>query len=300
LPRTSKVLVYQQIIADLKDAQGLLNANYVDAGLINTTAERVRPTRAAAAALLARAYLYTADYKNAETQSSAVISNAALYQLDTLNSVFLKNSNEAIWQLQPVLAVWNTQDAQFLVFPASGPNNDHPIYLNPVLVGSFETGDQRKTKWVGMTSDTLAGVVTKYYYPYKYQSATPGAPVTEYTMILRLAEQYLIRAEARASQGDLSGGASDLNIIRNRAGLPNTTANSQASLLSDIIHERQVELFSEWGHRWFDLKRTGTVDAVMSIACPLKGGAWNTNWQLYPVPLDELHVNPNLTQNSGY
>jgi hypothetical protein len=120
-------------------------------------------------------------------------------------------------------------------------------------------------------------------------------------MVFRLAEQYLIRAEARAQQGNVSGSQSDLNAIRTRAGLPNTTANDKASLLTAIQHERQVEMFTEWGHRWFDLKRTGTIDAVMSVIAPAKGGgAWNSNKALLPLPLGDLQADQNLTQNPGY
>ncbi len=87
-------------------------------------------------------------------------------------------------------------------------------------------------------------------------------------MVLRLAEQYLIRAEARAQQNNLSGAQDDLNTIRARAGLDNTAANTQTSLLAAVMHERQVEFFCEGGQRWFDLTRTGQANAVLSIEKP--------------------------------
>jgi hypothetical protein len=58
-----------------------------------------------------------------------------------------------------------------------------------------------------------------------------------------------------------------------------------------------VELFTEWGHRWFDLKRTGRSEAVLG---PLKGASWQSSDVLYPVPLDELQRNVYLQQNPGY
>jgi hypothetical protein len=86
-----------------------------------------------------------------------------------------------------------------------------------------------------------------------------------------------------------------------RAGLSAITAVNLQTMLSIIEHERQVELFSEWGHRWLDLKRTGRVNQVMSLITPQKGGNWNTNWQLYPIPLSEMQADPNLKpQNAGY
>jgi hypothetical protein len=248
-------------------------------------------------ALLARTYLYTQDWLDAETQTDSVISNSSLYGLDTLNGVFLKNSNEAIWQLQPVNNGWNTADAEVFVIPPTGPDPyNYPVYLSPFILNSFETGDLRRLNWV----DSVIVGNTAYYYPYKYKSATFDNPVTEYLMVLRLGELYLIRAESEIELNDLPDATNDLNIIRNRAGLPNTSATTKIELLAAIQHERQVELFTEWGHRWMDLKRTGEVDTLMSTVCPIKGGSWQSYQQLYPLPLSDIQEDHNLTQNQGY
>ena len=148
----------------------------------------------------------------------------------------------------------------------------------------------------------MANGVT-YYYSFKYKSDSLGAPVTEYEMVLRLGEQYLIRAEAEAELGQTVSATSDLNAIRIRAGLDSTTASSQQDLLTAILHERQVELFTEWGHRWLDLIRSGTVNSVMGSpgnVCQEKRGTWSPDWQLYPISLYELQHDPNLVQNAGY
>jgi len=299
LPRTPQTLVYQQIIADLKDAQNLLSANYLGADVTSTTSERVRPTKWAAMALLARVYLYTKDYVKAEAQATDVINNSSFYGLSALDDVFLKNSTEAIWQLQPVRdgIDANTGEGKLFILPDTGPNSDlYPVYLSNNVVNSFEIGDQRKMSWV----DSVIVDNNIYYFPYKYKVGAIEAPVSEYIMVLRLGEQYLIRAEARANQGNISGAVEDLNAIRSRAGLPGTTASDQTALLMAIQHERQVELFTEWGHRWFDLKRTNTVNTVMNSVTPQKGGIWNPNWQLYPISLSELQADPKLVQNPGY
>jgi hypothetical protein len=110
----------------------------------------------------------------------------------------------------------------------------------------------------------------------------------------------LIRAEARAQQGNVSGAAGDLNVIRTRAGLPNTSATNSQGLLSAILLERRFELFTEYGHRWLDLIRTGNANAVMNIVTPQKGGVWETTDELYPIMLTEIQSDPNLTQNPGY
>jgi len=299
LPRTPRAQVWQQIIQDLKDAQTLLSANYLDATLLNVTSARVRPTNWAATALLARAYLYTGKWDSAETQANTVINNSSLYSLSSLSTAFLANSTEAIWQLQPVNAGQNTQDAQAYIIPPTGPSYIYAYFLSNALMSNFEIGDQRRVVWV---DSVIANGVT-YYYPFKYKVDSIGAPVTEYSMVLRLGEVYLIRAEARAQQDETSGAQSDLNTIRSRAGLQPDTVSSRTGLLSAIMHERQVELFTEWGHRWLDLKRTGIVDSVMGApgyACQSKGGVWNPNWQWYPVPLGDLQTDPKLVQNVGY
>ncbi len=92
-----------------------------------------------------------------------------------------------------------------------------------------------------------------------------------------------------------------LKIIRERAGeWPGIVSGDNETILKAILHERQVELFSEWGHRWLDLKRSGIIDIVMNDVAPHKGSTWNTNWQWYPIPLDDIKKNINLLQNAGY
>lgn len=300
MPRTPKAEVWAQITADLKDAQTLLSDKYLNGDIYGTTTDRVRPTKWAAAALLSRAHVYQQKWNEAETAASTVINNSALFDTVSLSNVFNKTSKEAIWQLQPVIAGANTLDGIFFILPATGPSFTKPVYLSSFLLNSFENGDNRKTKWINNV--TARG--TTYYYPYKYTINTLNLPVTEYQMVIRLGEIYLNRAEARAQQNNLAGAIADLDVIRNRAGLPligNTNPGiSQSALITTILHERQVELFSEWGHRWFDLNRTGTVDAVMSVVTPQKGGTWNTNWQWYPISQTELKNNPFLIQNPGY
>lgn len=304
ITRSPQSLVYQQIVEDLKDAETDLGDSYVDGYGIGTS-ERTRPNKWAAAALLARVYLYTNQWDSAETQSTAVINNGASYNLvNNPDSVFLANSAEAIWQLQPVQPGFNTYDAIYFVLsspPGTGQYGNASI--SPSLQSAFESGDLRWQNWVGTyTADSI----NYYYFPYKYKVVDNGDPsiaVTEYTMVLRLGEQYLIRAEARAHQGEFAGAQADLNMIRSRAGLPNSLASDQTTLLTAVLHERQVELFTEWGHRWFDLIRTGNINSVMGApgnVCQMKGGNWNIDWEVLPLPFLELQINPNLTQNPGY
>jgi hypothetical protein len=308
LSRKGRSQVYQQIISDLTDAEGLLNPEYLDGSLqpyFNKIAERVRPIRWAATALLARVYLYNVDWVNAEAKSSLIINNSSLYALASLNEAFVKNSREAIWQVQPIVGGQNTSDGAMYLLPSTGPSSDYPVYLSPQLLSAFEPGDERRfnRNWV----DSVEVGPDIYYFPYKYKEGfnsdiTSVSDLTEYTMVLRLGEQFLIRAEARAQLNNITGARNDINVIRARAGLPNTTANDKVSLLNAVLHERQVELFSEWGHRWFDLKRTGNADAVMSVVRPIKanGSPWQSYMQLYPILFSDIEKNSNLLQNTGY
>lgn len=302
IAQSSVDAVYRQIMADLQYAAGALSPIYLDGSLLNPSVDRVRPTRWAALALLARTALYTSDWPHAEKYADTVISNTGDFALSPLDTVFLKASlgnREAIWQLQPTITGVNTEEAAVFVLPAAGPPNNglgFGVYLSNSLLSAFEPGDLRRSHWI---NSVTAGGVT-YDYPYKYKIATLNAPIEEYPTLLRLAEVYLIRAEARAEQNDLAGAAADLNLIRTRAGLGSATAPTQAQLLTAILHERRVELFTELGHRWLDLKRTHSVDSVMAVATPLKGGTWNSEQQLYPVPSRELGLDPNLRQNPGF
>lgn len=284
LPRTSGITIYEQISRDLQDAYSLLNTSYL-------TADHVRPNKWAAAALLARVYLYRNDWTNAELMSDKVI-NSGQYNLDSnLNGVFLKGSAEAIWQLQPVNPVFNTYEANAILQPS--PSLAPTYLLTDSLLNAFEPGDKRKMAWVD--SRTYGSQVI--YYPYKYKIYGNSAPLDEYYMVFRLAEQYLIRAEARAHQGNLDGARADIDIIRNRSGLADIIPSTQQALLNAIEQERRIELFAEWGHRWFDLKRTNRADPVLGI---IKPDTWQQTDILWPIPQDQINLNPSLMQNPGY
>jgi len=299
LPRTSADQVYNQIITDLEEARILLSDKYLQGNALNIypagMEERVRPTKWAAVALLSRIYLYKKDYVNAEMAATEVINNTSLYNLVTLDNVFLKNNREAIWQLQPVNngINANTGEGKWFILTETGPGGVNPVYLREELINSFESGDLRRTHWI----DRVIVGNAIYYYPYKYKIGSIAAESAEYSTILRLAELYLNRAEARAQQNNLGAAAEDLNVIRRRAGLPDIRPATQIALLNTIYHERRVEFFTEWGHRWLDLKRTGNIDAVLGT---LKGASWQTTDQLYPIPQEEVLKSPNLHQNAGY
>ncbi len=288
--RTERTKVYQQILSDLADASSLLNDDFLGPDLITVSTERVRPTKSAAAAMLARVYLYLIDWANAETQASLVIGSSKFAITNNLDSVFLKNSNEAILQLASPPNSNTREGGDFIL-----TSTPWSVSMSSQLLNSFEINDNRKMKWV----DSITVGSQTYYYPFKYK-INYSTTVTEYTMVLRVTEQYLIRAEARAQQNKVTEALADLNLIRNKRGLPSSMASDKTSILTAIENERQVELFAEWGHRWLDLKRTNRVDAIMSGVTPQKGNAWNSNQQWFPIPQAERNIDPNLSQNPGF
>lgn len=287
LARSSVSEVYSQIIADLKEAQDLLLPEYpsVTKGRINLHT---------ANALLSRVFLYNEMWEEAEEEATKVI-ESGMYSLPTLNNVFLSNSSEAIWQLIPVPVTANTNIAGIFVPATANAIPPHPI--TPHLLDSFEEDDLRKTAWLGQ--QIVSG--NTYYYPLKYKVRTGNnVPVTEYNIMIRLGELYLIRAEARIKQEKLTLALQDIDKIRERAGLPLVQdiapAADQSQLQEIIMQERRIEFMCEWGHRWFDLKRTGTIDQVLS---EIKAG-WVATAALYPIPAAQLMTNYLLTQNPGY
>lgn len=280
LPRFPASQVYAQIIQDLTEAQGLLPTTYV--GTL-----RGRINKYAATALLARVYLYQKNYANAEAQATQVISSGT-YSLPAPETAFVNTSNEVIWQIGTISGV-TVPGAAYVTIATVIP----AYTLADATYNSFESPtDLRKTNWT--VAKTIAG---KTYYgisKYKVASGTGN----EYNVALRLAEQYLIRAEARAQQNNLSGAKTDLDAVRTRAGLGGVSASlTQAQMLSAVEQERKVELFGEWGHRWYDLKRTERANAVLGA---LKPSSWKSTSVLFPIPQSQIIINPSLTQNPGY
>jgi starch-binding outer membrane protein, SusD/RagB family len=272
--------VYKQIEMDLVEASD---------ALIN---ERVKtaPTIFSAQALLARIYLHQKKWDKAEQTANAVINSGQFALQTNLRGVFIDTSKEVIFQLAPVQANMNSPEG-FVFIPIG---SSKPAYtLSKDLWDAFEPGDLRRDTWI--KSVTIGGQT--YRYPYKYRINASSSSPTEYSVVLRLAEQYLVRAEARAMQNDLEEAVKDVNVIRRRAGLPDVLQSiTKQQCLDAIAQERRTELFIEWGHRWIDLKRTGRANAVLSKV--------KNNWQyydtLFPIPFSELETAPNLEQNPGY
>jgi len=276
LGRSSIEEVYMQIISDLRNAELWL-------GNFSTP---VKAHKFAAKAMLSRVYLYrfsfsnqTSDLDSAIYYSTSVISQ---FQLDQFANLFPANrSTESIFEVD-----FNLQDFNRLA-----------QYMGPISLGGrkevspidnfediFQTEDVRKAVTIKTASDGK--------YCGKYLDISGGS---DNVYVLRLAEMYLIRAEA---SNLLNLGASvvlpDIEMLRTRAGITNPLTESTQSQLALVIEEERRRELAFEGHRWPDIVRTNR-------AIVLKTSIISTSQYLFPIPLSEMLTNNLIgSQNTGY
>jgi hypothetical protein len=285
LPRESKEKIITEpdgIIDDLK---------YAETALEDSDYPNSFVTKTAASALLARVYLYHNEWEYAETKAGEVIQTSGYVLEPELDKVFVRTSRETIFRASSGAAMPSYSDRTYFGVYAL---NASYFRLTDELVSSFDEDDLRSEKWLKNEG--------AYYHCYKYKrNAASAAGAAEDFVLLRLAEQYLIRAEALAQQTKLTGenGAiADVNAIRTRAGLTNLSQNlTKDEVLLAIENERRHELFLEEGHRWWDLVRTGRANEVLGT---FSGKLWEPYKSLLPIPSTEIDKNKNLTPNPGY
>ena len=275
IKRSTLDQTYDQVLADLTQAENLLPED---------ATTRNKAQKSTARALRARLHLYRKQWADAENYASQVIANTKYALVKPYKTFFTApfQSTESVLEL-----AFSTNDRNGFWgswYPSSGggsftlkPSDAIVAKLNNPLIG-------------GTRSTLIAGTAPNVYGVLYNTTSTSVDPA----YVIRIAELYLIRAEARAQQNKLVGAnsaASDLNIIRDRAGVAPTTATSQADLLLAIENENSVEFAFE-AHRWFDLTRTVRAGDVLGIN--------NPNRYLFPIPLSDILSDPDVTQNPGY
>lgn len=282
--RDPQAVVYDKIRTDLTQAVSDLPASL-------PRGSRVKPSKMAAYALLARLAYFEEKWDDAVRYSGLVI-NYQDYGMETaIERTFLKDSSSAIWQLMPYDATYPTNEGNLFILRTAPPSR---IALSQAFVDGFEFGDQRRSKWIGEIKDSQN---KSFYYPFKYKQFTVTAASSEYSLVLRVEELYLIRAEGYIRQGLMELAKNDLDKLRLRVGLGVITTTDENQMLEAVLKERHYELFTEFGHRFYDLKHFKKIDEVMS-AVKIN---WKTTYQLWPVPEPEMLLNPNLNpQNNGY
>jgi len=273
IPRSSVADTYNQVLSDLTAAEALLP----------TGVNRVRATKNTVRALRARYHLYRQEWADAETYATYTISDIVNYPLVApYNSWFATNAigaKESILETAYSTVQLNPHRNSWQPTQNGGIRSWFPLDAFVTLINNPAIGGNRSTLVAQATNGQWYG--NKYY----------RNPATDPSFVLRVAEQYLIRAEARANLNNLSGAIADLDLVRARAGLAPTTAVTQAEILLAIEEERRFE-FSWEPHRWFDLVRTSRADEVLNLT--------NTDKWILPIPSPQIIVDPTLTQNPGY
>lgn len=283
MPRTPANEVHIRVMSDLLEAKSRVSKTYSSTG-------KYRVNYYTVLAFLSRIYTNEGNWQSAYDTANEIIASKVYKLENDLNKVFLSTSTETIWQTASDNVAY-VQEANLLIPSTLATARPNYPFITQFL-SAFESGDQRRINWVA--SKTVSGIT--WYYPYKYKVRTVGTGVsrTESLAMFRLAEIYLNRAEAKAYLNDATA-KDDLNEIRNRANLG--SINPVGTALTDaILRERRVELFAEWGLRFFDLRRTGKLDVVNGAIKP----SWSSDGKLFPIPINERRKNTFLTQNQGY
>ncbi len=300
-PKETVDNIYKQIIIDLTAAKSDLLLDYsASSNTGNASNKRLGVNHYVATALLARTYLFTGDYAAAEKNASEVIAATNLYSLipsgNMATGVWVKDNLESIWQMSSPIAPTNqyTDEAgAFLPFSGTEPQFD----IRKTFRDLFISADLRGQKWMVSYGSGTSLKVLPYKYKYTSNATAVAAGVAESQTVLRLAEQYLIRAEARARIGvNLSGARDDMNMIRSRAKATESTTTVRSDLIDEILLENRKEFFCEQGYRWYNLKRTGQADLVLPTLKP----AYRPAAKLLPLPTVAINANPNLKQNPDY
>jgi len=281
IKRATVADTYAQVLADLNAADTLLTETIV----------RNHANRFSVYALKSRFYLYTENWDKAEEYASKVIANTTGFKLVKPYSTFYTTtkSTESIFELS-----FSSSDKNpiytYLLSSAEGGRLDY------IVEPGFAAQLLDPTKG-GARKSLIKLLPTGAYEPTEYANQDGSSSL----YVLRLAEQYLIRAEARVKKttSDLANAIIDLNTIRTRSDVASfvatgsTTAND---VLLAIENERRYELAFE-GHRFSDIVRTGRAATVFGALNSLftDPGRW-----VFPIPYSAIVADPDLEQSAAY
>ncbi len=331
IPKSTEEQIYAQIDADLTESEKLLPEQWESKYL-------GRVTWGAARALHAKTYMQRNDWTNMLSTSTDVI-KSGLYDLSTpFDKIFREsgeNNSGSIFELQctATAALPGSTDIGSQYAQVQGVRGAGMWDLGwgwncptPNLASAFEEGDPRKDETLlyflkpGEDPNSIQAnkpynekpiaqeVMNRYYNKKVY---TDPAKRTQFNRfgywmnirIIRLAEMYLIAAEAANELGQTGDAMEYLEMVRARARggnatiLPKVTTMNQAEMRNAIRHERRVELAMEWD-RFYDLVRWGTARDVLHAAG--KTG-YQDKHALLPLPQAEIDKsNGVLVQNPNY
>lgn len=318
LPARPTILaVYQQVEADLLAAIDLFNLT----GSPNTPSRFV-PTQGAAQALLARVYIYWAGptypekYQLAINMATAAI-NSGLATLSTSANLV---SN---WVSGGNGTTPNGESFFEVIFASNQENLGADNSIQGWYTRQVDSNGARVTGWGDVIASTslvssfpVTPAIDQRLASLMQQARRDFEPATsretrkflssgqfgvKNVPVLRIAEMFLIRAEANSFLNNDVAALADLNVVRvglttpSRTGLGALTGLTGSTLRDEIFAERRRELAFE-GHRWFDFTRRG-----LDVLKPDGTVIAKTDYRILAnIPLAEVQANKNLEQNPGY
>ncbi len=274
IPRSTRAETYAQVLRDLEVAEPLLPA----------TTNRYRATQKTVWALKARYYLYLSDWAKAEEYATKLISDITNYDLVKPYNAFFANNARG------------TKESVFEIFyNGTTEVNPHRGQWQPQTNGGTRQWAPNDSL-VSLLNNTTKGgnrntLIAKDNQNRWYGNLYYRTPASDPSFVIRIAELFLIRAEARANLDKNTQALQDLDAVRRRADLPASTAVTKEEILLALENERRLEFALE-PHRWFDLIRTGRATTVLNFT--------DVNKYLMPIPSQQLLVDPALQQNPGY
>lgn len=281
ISKTASVEVLKRIEADLKEAILGLKDSY-------RNTERIFPNKKTAQLMLAKILVEEKKYFEAEQLLKEVLQSPLYSMQNDITKVFEKSGTHIFWQLKPRNTGGSTKEIQSYYFTNSAPVS---VALSLDLVNSFASGDLRRQNWI--TSMTVGA--NTWHRANKYKMVSNNT--TEYSIVFRLEEAYLLLAESLAQQNKVQEAIPYLNVIKQRSNTaPVMGSISQQILIDEIIKENRKEFFTEMGNRFFVLKRMGKLNTLTAVK-----PNWKSHFHKWPLPQKELLLNANLNpQNDGY
>lgn len=336
-PRNTNAQFYSLIQGDLTNAIAIFDGLPVASNAFSN----IYVSRIFAQGLKARAFAYAGDYPNAETWANTVINSSGMILSTYTNypTVFLTESNplnvEVIFKFKRII----TQNAQGSNLHNAWYNGAPSVAGAPMfeisraLYNKLDLNDTRYRTLVHPNStidpnyatspnvrlsDKL--LINKHGGTLSATTAAWAATASNANnndiKIMRLAEMYMIRAEARVAATDLVGAATAVKALRDRrfaAAQALPTYATATAAWKGILDERRIEFAFE-GMRFVDLKRLGTLansgidrhpadyqsaTANYPAANPSNLPLGSYKWAL-PIPAIETNVNSAIQQNPGY
>lgn len=274
IERSTVEQTYQQVIDDLNLAEDLLPS----------ATDRFAFNKKTVWALKARYHLYQKNWEEARDYAKLLIDDQSNYELIAPYYSFFKNN------------VTGTRESVFELFYSANEANPHRAQWQPQTNGGTRQWAPSEELIALLTNASTAGARSQLiardnqnrWYGDLYYRGTGADP----TYVIRIAELYLIRAEAYAELEEYDLAVDDLNSVRERALLVGRSyTTSKTDVLLWIEDERRLEFAFE-AHRWFDLVRTGRAQQVLGVTESFR--------LLLPIPYSQILADPALKQNPNY